>query len=216
MVKQMLLHTCNSLTMLSRITFVIVPSWPKLVNSLPNILHFTLITGQKVDQTSLLHIYIYVIYIHIYICIYMYICICIYVMYIYMYICICRKKYIFVLYMYIFVYICIYIFIYIYWYIYISISKNRYIDFFLLTWTVMFFLYCMPNTLRYEKIFCEIDESIAYYEYLLLLTIALHDASNDVIFLGVHSKSIFPFMQYCFSQENCVSFGLLVSCLSLS
>ena len=56
MVKQMLLHTCSSLTMLSRVTFVIVPSWPKLVNSLPNILHFTLITGQKVEQTPFIAI----------------------------------------------------------------------------------------------------------------------------------------------------------------
>ena len=47
----MLLHTCSSLTMLFRITFVIVPSWLKLVNSLSKILHFTLIRGQKVDQT---------------------------------------------------------------------------------------------------------------------------------------------------------------------
>ena len=34
-------------------------------------------------------------------------------------------------------------------------------------------------------------------------------------FLGVHSESIFPFMECFFSQENCLSFGLLVSCLSL-
>ena len=39
--------------------------------------------------------------------------------------------------------------------------------------------------------------------------------SSDVIFLGVHSESIFPFMHYFFSQENCVSFDPLVSCLSL-
>ena len=51
MVKQMLLHTCSSLNMLSQVTFVTVPSLPELANSLPNILHFTLITGQKVDQT---------------------------------------------------------------------------------------------------------------------------------------------------------------------
>ena len=49
MVKQTLLHTCSSPTMLSKVTLVIVPSRPKLVNSLPNILHFTLITGQKID-----------------------------------------------------------------------------------------------------------------------------------------------------------------------
>ena len=30
-----------------------------------------------------------------------------------------------------------------------------------------------------------------------------------MIFLGVLNESIFPFMQYFFSQENCVSFGLL-------
>ena len=54
MVKQMFLHTCSSLTMLSKVTFVIVPSRPELVNSLPNILYFTLITGQKVNQTSLI------------------------------------------------------------------------------------------------------------------------------------------------------------------
>ena len=34
--------------------------------------------------------------------------------------------------------------------------------------------------------------------------------------LGVHSDSIFPFMQYSFSIQKTVSFGLLVSCLSLS
>ena len=50
MVKQMLLHTCSSLTMLSRVTFMIVPSWQELANSLPNILHSTLILGQKVDD----------------------------------------------------------------------------------------------------------------------------------------------------------------------
>ena len=33
--------------------------------------------------------------------------------------------------------------------------------FYLLFSTVMFSLYCMPNILRYEKIFCQIDESIA-------------------------------------------------------
>ena len=36
------------------------------------------------------------------------------------------------------------------------------------------------------------------------------------VFLGVRSESILPFMQSFFSQENCVSFSLLVSCLSLS
>ena len=69
----------------------------------------------------------------------------------------------------------------------------------------MIFLHCMLIILRHEKIFCEIDEPIA----------SQHDPSSDVIFLGVHSESIFPFMEF-FSQENCLSFGLLVSCLVLS
>ena len=51
---------------------------------------------------------------------------------------------------------------------------------FLLSSTVMFFLHCMLNSLRYEKIFCEIDESIAFQ----------HDPSRDVIFLGVHTFSL--------------------------
>ena len=77
---------------------------------------------------------------------------------------------------------------------------------FLLSSSVMFFQHCMRTILIYEKIFCEIDESIA----------SQHDPSSDVIFLGVHSESISPFMEYFFSQENCVSFGFLVSCLQLS
>ena len=92
------------------------------------------------------------------------------------------------------IYICKYIF------------EVSYIHYFLLSLTVMLFLHCMLNILRYEKTFCEIDESIALWR----------DPSSDVIFLGLHSESIFPFMEFFFSQENCVSFGLLVSCLSLS
>ena len=47
----------------------------------------------------------------------------------------------------------------------------------------------------FEKLvkFSKIDESIA----------SQHDPSSDVIFLGVHSESIFPFMEYFFSQESC-------------
>ena len=44
----------------------------------------------------------------------------------------------------------------------------------------------MLNIFRYEKIFFEIDDSIA----------SEHDPSNGVIFLGVHSESIFPFNEY--------------------
>ena len=61
MVKQMFLYTCSSLTMLSRVTLVVISSTPELVNSLPYILHFTLVVGQKVDQTSFMTIK-YVIY----------------------------------------------------------------------------------------------------------------------------------------------------------
>ena len=56
MIKQMLLRTCSSLVMLSKVTFVFVPSRPELVNSLPKIVHFRLITGQKVTQTSFIRI----------------------------------------------------------------------------------------------------------------------------------------------------------------
>ena len=49
----------------------------------------------------------------------------------------------------------VYIFIY-FIYIYLAIFFP-----FLLSSTVMFFLHCMLNILRHEKIFCEIDESIA-------------------------------------------------------
>ena len=58
-----------------------------------------------------------------------------------------------------------------------------FILFFLLFSTEMFFLHCMLKILRYEKIFCEIEKSIASYR----------DPSSDVIFLGVHNESIFPF-----------------------
>ena len=56
LLNQMLLHTCSSLTMLSRVTSVIVLSRPELFTSLPNILHFSLIIGQKIDQTSFITI----------------------------------------------------------------------------------------------------------------------------------------------------------------
>ena len=40
--------------------------------------------------------------------------------------------------------------------------------------------------------FCEIDEFIASY----------YDQSSDVIFLGVHKESIFPFMQFFFLKKT--------------
>ena len=57
---------------------------------------------------------------------------------------------------------------------------------------LMFFLHCMLNILRHEKIFCDSDESIA----------SLHDPSSDVIFLGVHSESIFHVMEYFFLKKT--------------
>ena len=50
----------------------------------------------------------------------------------------------------------------------------------------------MLNISRYEKIFCEIDEPIASW----------NDPSIDVIFLDVHSESIFPVMEYFFLEET--------------
>ena len=78
-------------------------------------------------------------------------------------------------------------------YICIYIYKVSYIHYFLLSLTVMLFLHCMLNILRYEKTFCEIDESIALWR----------DPSSDVIFLGLHSESIFPFMEFFFSRKLC-------------
>ena len=50
------------------------------------------------------------------------------------------------------------ILVYIFPYIFIKLAI---FIIFLLSSTAMFFLHCMLNILRYEKIFCEIDESIA-------------------------------------------------------
>ena len=94
----------------------------------------------------------------------------------------------------------VYVFVYIF-------VKLAILILFLLSSAVMFFLYFMLNTiLKYGKIVCEIDELIA----------SQHDPSNDVMFLDVHSEYIFHVVEYFFSQENYVSFGLLVSYLSLS
>ena len=75
------------------------------------------------------------------------------------------------------VYICIYIY------------KVSYIYSFSVIFNCDVFLQCMLNILRYEKIFCEIDESIS-------------NPSCDVIFLGFHSESTFPFMEYFFLKKT--------------
>ena len=77
-------------------------------------------------------------------------------------------------------------------YICIYIYKVSYIHSFFIFNSNDFFLHWLLNILRYEKIFCEIDESIT----------SQHDPSSDVIFVGVHSESIFPFMQYFFLKET--------------
>ena len=65
---------------------------------------------------------------------------------------------------------------------------------FLLSSTVMFFLHCMLNSLRYEKILCETDELIA----------SKHNPSSDVIFLGVHGEYIFPVRKNSFFLRKTV------------
>ena len=52
-------------SILSRVTFTIVPSRPELVNCLPNILHFTLITGKKVDQVPFITIKFVIYYVRV-------------------------------------------------------------------------------------------------------------------------------------------------------
>ena len=72
---------------------------------------------------------------------------------------------------------------------------------FLLSSIVMFFLHCMLKTLRYEKILCE----ILWVDCFIAQSIRWCDI------LGVHSESIFPFMQYfflfrklCFLRSLCL------------
>ena len=74
------------------------------------------------------------------------------------------------------IHICIYIYI---------LIKLAILILFLLSSTVISFLHCVLNILRYEQIFFETDESIALQ----------HNPSSDVTFLGVHSESTFPFME---------------------
>ena len=93
----------------------------------------------------------------------------------------------------------------VYIFVYIFIKLAIFI-LFLLSSTVMLFLHCMLNILRYENFFWKIDEP----------NTSQRNPSSDVIFLGVHSEYVFRFMEHFSSQENCVSFDLLVSCLQLS
>ena len=82
-------------------------------------------------------------------------------------------------------------------YIHTYIYKVSYIHSFLCYFQLYgLFLHCMLNILRYEKTFSEIDESIT----------SKHDLSSDVIFLGVYSESIFPFMEYLFLKKTAFPF----------
>ena len=76
-------------------------------------------------------------------------------------------------------------------YICIYIYKSQLYSLFFVIFNCNVFVHCMRNNLRYEKIFCKLNESIT----------SQHNPSSDVIFLGVHSESIFPFMEYLFSQK---------------
>ena len=91
-------------------------------------------------------------------------------------------------------------------YICIYIYKVSYIHSFFVIFNCNVFLHCMLNILRYEKIFCEIDEWLLY------------SSIHQVTWYSGCSKWIhFPFYAvFFFFPENCVFFGLLVSCLSLS
>ena len=96
--------------------------------------------------------------------------------------------------------------VYIYLYIYFKVS---YIHLFVLFSTVMFFLHCMLNILRYEKILCEIDESI-----VRLVENTIHQVMWYFSVFVVNPFSLL--WSTFFSQKNYVSFGLLFSFLSLS
>ena len=85
----------------------------------------------------------------------------------------------------------------VYIFVYIFIKLVIFI-LFVLSATVMFFLHCMLNILRYEQTSCEIDEWIA----------SQHDPSSDVIFWVF---IVNPFSLLCsifFSPENCFSISL--------
>ena len=77
-------------------------------------------------------------------------------------------------------------------YIGIYIYKVSYIHSFFLYSPVILSLHCMLNILRYEKMFCKIDGSIA----------SQHNPSNDVIFLRVHSESISTFKEFFFPKKT--------------
>ena len=94
------------------------------------------------------------------------------------------------------IYICIYIYIY----------KVSYIHSF-------FVIFNCNNFSAFHAKHFEIWKNI-FWNWWVDCFIAWSIVWGDI--LGVHSESIFPFMQYFFSQEDWVSFGLLVLCLSLS
>ena len=82
----------------------------------------------------------------------------------------------------------------------------------LLSLTAVFFLHCILNILRYEKIFSEINERI-FVNWLIMLHSTIHQV---MWYFWVFIVNPLYFLWSIFSQENCVSLGLFVSCLSLS
>ena len=89
-------------------------------------------------------------------------------------------------------------------YICIHFYKVSYIHSLLLSSTVTFFLHCMLNILRYEKIY-----------FMNLMIRLLHSTIHQVMcYFWVFILN--PFSGGYSSEEICASFGLLVSDLSLS
>ena len=86
-------------------------------------------------------------------------------------------------------------------YICIHIYKVSYIHSFFVTFN------CNPFSELHAKHF----EILKYFLWNWWV-----DSSSVVIFLGVHIEYFFLVMKYFFLKENCVSFGLFISCLSLS
>ena len=88
----------------------------------------------------------------------------------------------------------------VYIFVYIFIKLVIFI-LFVLSATVMFFLHCMLNILRYEQTSCEIDEWIA----------SQHDPSSDVIFwvlivnlFSLLCSTFFLSRKLCFLQSPCL------------
>ena len=91
-----------------------------------------------------------------------------------------------------------------YIYLHIYIYKVSCIHSFFVIFICSFFLHYMLNTFRYEK------------HFVKLMSRLLHSTTHQVMWCFlVFIVNPFSHLWSFFSQENCVSFDLLVSCLSL-